>query len=198
MVTVTGGDRDVWRCWHHFPSIRSGSRTRHVRTTRLAPPLPHMPSAAIPPSPSSRCSAPQSLIHFPFSTQALHYDTHRRTRKRRKVRPAVASPPLLTRLHPHSGPGAHPHSHTPAPVAHRRHPQLAPVSARAHWTEMPAIPHESPRHHKRVKYDTNARRHQPRQPARTRPARSLHLRPPVTTHSHSGRRGTRLSRADGW
>ncbi|KAJ7077975.1 hypothetical protein C8R43DRAFT_1053526 [Mycena crocata] len=167
MVTVTGGDHDVWR-------------------------LP-----AIPTSPSSRCSAPPSLIHFPFSTQALHYGTHGRTRNRRKVRPAVASPPLLTRPHPHSGPGAHPHSHTPAHVAHRRHPLCAPASARAHLTGMPAIPHECPRPKSASSTDMNARRHQPRQPAQPRPARSLHLRPRVTTDFRSARCGARAASMDG-
>ncbi|KAJ7120423.1 hypothetical protein C8R43DRAFT_1034442 [Mycena crocata] len=164
MVTVTGGDRDVWRCpsqasepeVYSITSYTLSSSTCSAYSSRLAPPLPPMPSAAIQPSPSSRCPAPQSLIHFPFSTQALHYGTHGRTRNRRKCVPHQ--------------------THLPRSSSHS----------------------ESPRHHKRVKYDTNARRHQPRQPVRTRPARSLHLRPPVTTHSHSGRRGTRLSRADGW
>ncbi|KAJ7120437.1 hypothetical protein C8R43DRAFT_1151646 [Mycena crocata] len=67
--------------------------------------MPSLP--AIPPSPSSRCSAPPSLIHFPFSyvsllhssTQALHYGTHGRTRKRRKNLTLIHTPTRRRPLH---------------------------------------------------------------------------------------------------
>ncbi|KAJ7120414.1 hypothetical protein C8R43DRAFT_1034406 [Mycena crocata] len=179
MVTVTGGDRDVWRCWHHLPKHPNRLVSpRLCRPCPVSPPSQHRPPLAAPRRPLSLRPGehgsgaryaplshlrPSSLAYIPTQDLALI-----RTRTRRRTLHTVdihCLPPFR-------------HAHT-------------------RW-KSPAIPHESPRHHKRVKYDTNARRHQPRQPARTRPARSLHLRPPVTTHSHSGRRGTRLSRADGW
>ncbi|KAJ7120469.1 hypothetical protein C8R43DRAFT_82415 [Mycena crocata] len=158
-----------------FPSIRTGiSASRHTLSPahhsrlvspRLAPPLPPMPSLpAIPPSPS----APPSLIYFLSRMYpcSLKYSSSALWHARENTEPAQE-------------PDVHSHSHTPAPVAHRRHPLRAPASARAHPTGMPAIPHECPRPKSASSTDMNARRHQPRQPAQTPPASSLHLRPRV-------------------
>ncbi|KAJ7120430.1 hypothetical protein C8R43DRAFT_1034502 [Mycena crocata] len=162
-----------------FPSIRTGiSASRHTLSPahhsrlvspRLAPPLPPMPSLpAIPPSPPRR---PLSFTSFLVcilahsSTQALHYGTPGRTRNRRKNLALV-------------------HNRTRRRTLHTVDIHCVPPSRDAN-AERKSLPfHSTSPSALRLlilasSTDMNAHRHQPRQPAQTPPASSLHLRPRV-------------------
>ncbi|KAJ7077967.1 hypothetical protein C8R43DRAFT_1245317 [Mycena crocata] len=175
-----------------------------------------MPSAAIPTSPSSRCPAPQSLIHFPFSyvsllTQVLKLCTMARTGEHGNgaryaplshLRPSsLAYIPTqnLTLIHtPTRRRPLHTadiHCVPPLRHAHIRR-ECLPFHSPSPANSLGSLPAnllaECPRPKSASSTNTNATPIPP--PAQNRPAPSLHLRPRVATHSHSAH----LRRVDGW
>ncbi|KAJ7120427.1 hypothetical protein C8R43DRAFT_1034522 [Mycena crocata] len=123
--------------------------------------MPSLP--AIPPSPS----APPSLIYFLSRMYpcSLKYSSSALWHARENTEPAQE-------------PGARPQSHTAAHVAHRRHPLRAPYVSLSSSLANP-VPMNLRATKSASSTDMNAHRHQPRQPAQTPPASSLHLRPRV-------------------